>query len=97
METIIGLLFSKIGGILAGVLGVLGLYLWGKWQKGKREQAETRADSAEAVAGAHEDIREIERETKKENARIDGLDVGGVVESFNRLYIGPGDKPPPES
>ncbi len=97
MGTILSLIFSKVGGILAGVLGVLGLYLWSKWQKGKKEKAEARANTAEIVVGAHEDIQEIERETKKENARIDGLDVDGLVESFNRLYVGPGDTPPPES
>ena len=54
MGTILSLVFSKVGGILAGALGILGLYLWGKWQKGKREKAEAQVQGLQAVTGAHE-------------------------------------------
>jgi cytoskeletal protein RodZ len=48
-------IFSKIGAAVAAVLGVLGLWLWGKHQQTKREQAEARAKVAETRVEVNED------------------------------------------
>lgn len=44
---ILGMLWSKLGAGAAAILGILALWLWGRRQQVKRQQAEARAEVAE--------------------------------------------------
>ena len=47
MGWVVSLLFSKVGAVLAGALGVLALWLRTSWLKRRAEKAEARARTAE--------------------------------------------------
>jgi hypothetical protein len=52
---IFSLIFSKLGAWAGAVLGVLALWLWGRRQQAKRQQAEARAQVAETTIEVKEE------------------------------------------
>jgi hypothetical protein len=93
MEIVLSLLFSKFGAVLAGVLGVLGLWFRMAWLNRRAEQAEARARTAETQA----EIQKTEAEYAPKIEQVDEAgrsgDAAAVADSINRLW---GDKAKPE-
>ncbi|MBW1953830.1 MAG: hypothetical protein JRI66_12255, partial [Deltaproteobacteria bacterium] len=71
MSWFLSLLFSKVGAILAGALGVLALLLKGKWHKYQAQKAEARAKTAEAEVQIAKTDLEVERHVQEEKARVE--------------------------
>ena len=93
MEWLLSLLFSKVGVVLAGSLGVLALWFRTAWLRRRAEKAEARARTAEAQVG----IQKVEAEyapdiRQTEEAGRTG-DAGRLADLINRLW---GDKTKPE-
>jgi len=68
-----------VGAILAAVMGVLGLWLWGKHQQAKLQEAEARAEVAETTL-------EVKREEEQRHEKVDNsspmsLWITGAVSS----------------
>lgn len=96
METVLGLVFSKFGGILVALLGALGVLLWGKYQKSRAEmykdrliQARATAEENARVVEAHEKIQEakdeINPELKKTDAQVAAGDDAGLAGDLSNL------------
>lgn len=73
---ILSLLFSKLGAIGAGILGVLALWFYGRHQKSKREQAEARAEVAETTL-------EVKDEIEKRETAVDDMDDDDITEYWD--------------
>ena len=87
METIIALVFSKIGAVLVGAGGLVALWLWGKWHKSQAEKYKEAARRLEVTVETHEVKEEMRRETEKEVAELDKLagDSNAISDAYNRL------------
>jgi len=93
MEWLLSLLFSKAGAVLAGALGVLGLWVRTAWLRRRAEKAEARARTAEAQV----EIQKVEtgyapKIKQVEEAGSTG-DAAAVADVINQLW---GDKTKPE-
>ncbi|MFZ5451681.1 MAG: hypothetical protein ACOZF2_07395 [Thermodesulfobacteriota bacterium] len=93
MDWLLGLLFSKIGAVLAGVLGVLALWLRMALLRRRAENAEARARTAEAQV----EIQKVEAEYAPKIDRVEEAgrsgDAPAVADLINRVF---GDKAKPE-
>lgn len=82
-------LFSKIGGVVAGALGILGLFLGYKYQQNRAEKAEARADGYQAQAEIAQGREEVQSETDKvvegTHAKVEAGDAAGLSDDFNNL------------
>jgi hypothetical protein len=86
---IFSLLFSKLGGFLAGAIGVLGLFLGYKYQKNRAESAEARADGYQAqaeIAHGREEVQdEVDKVVKGTAQKVQAGDTAGLSDDFNTL------------
>lgn len=65
MEELLNLVFSKLGAILAGAMGLLALWLRGAWYKRRAERAETAAAGLEAKVEHQKTVRNIDQATER--------------------------------
>jgi len=88
MDWLLGLLFSKIGAVLAGVLGVLAVWLRMVLMKRRADNAEARAKTAEAQV----EIQKVEAEYAPKIDRVEEAgrsgDAAAVADSINRMWGG---------
>jgi len=93
MEWLLSLLFSKAGAVLAGALGVLGLWFRATWLRRRAEKAEARARVAETQV----EIQKVETEYAPKIEQVekagDTGDAAAVADVINQLW---GDKTKPE-
>jgi hypothetical protein len=89
IESIIALIFSKLGGLAAAMGGLLALWLWGKWNKRRAEKAEARADGLQAQIAIQDERERIQDETDQQVKKVDDMvqagDAPGLSDAFNRL------------
>ena len=89
INTIINTLFSKLGGLVAAVGGVLALLLWGKWNKRRAYKAEARADGLQTQIDIHDAREKIQDETDQHIKKVDEMvqagDALGLSDAYNRL------------
>ena len=82
-------LFSKLGGIVAGALGILGLFLGYKYQQARAEKAEARADGYQAqaeIAQGREEVQdEVDKVVEKTHQKVQAGDAAGLSNDFNTL------------
>ena len=95
METILSLIFSKLGA-LGGVLALLGgLWARGWWYKRQADNARRERDGLLAQAEISQAQESIRVETEKNKEKIDEMvqnaDAAGMSDYFNR-GVQPGDK-----
>jgi hypothetical protein len=93
MDWLLSLLFSKVGAVLAGALGVLAVWLRVALLKRRAEKAEARARTAEAQV----EIQKVEAEYAPKIERVEEAgrsgDAAAVADLINRMF---GDKAKPE-
>ena len=93
MEWLLSLLFSKVGAVLAGSLGVLALWFRTAWLRRRAERAEERARTAETQV----EIQKVETEYAAKIEQVekagDTGDAAAVADVINQLW---GDKTKPE-
>jgi len=93
MDWLLSLLFSKVGAVLAGALGVLAVWLRVALLKRRAEKAEVRARTAEAQV----EIQKVEAEYAPKIERVEEAgrsgDAAAVADLINRVF---GDKAKPE-
>ena len=91
MEWLLSLLFSKVGAVLAGVMGVLAVWLRVALLKRRAEKAEARARNAEAQV----EIQKVEAEYAPKIDRVEEAgrsgDAVAVADSINRMWGGKSD------
>jgi hypothetical protein len=91
MDWLLSLLFSKVGAVLAGALGVLPVWLRMVLLKRRAEKAEARARSAET----HVEIQKVEAEYAPKIDRVEEAgrsgDAVAVADSINRMWGGKTD------
>jgi hypothetical protein len=63
MDWLLSLLFSKVGAVLAGALGVLAVWLRVALLKRRAEKAEARARTAEAQVEIQKNVQMVESGT----------------------------------
>lgn len=86
---ILSLILSKFGAVIAGAVALVGMWLYGKHQKSKREEAESRAEVAEVTL-------EVEHEQKKREEKVDDMGHGDILnywKSGSGLRHEAGDSP----
>jgi len=91
ISTILTVIFSKLGGLVAGVLGVIGLVLWGKYHQRRAEVAEHNVKVAQAKVEISEARQEVKDETERDVEKIRQASNNGsaLIDAYNRLC---GDK-----
>jgi hypothetical protein len=93
MDWLMSMLFSKIGAILAGALGVLAVWLRVALLKRRAEKAEARARTAETQV----EIQKVEAEYAPKIERVEEAvrsgDAAAVADLINRVF---GNKAKPE-
>jgi len=93
MEWLLSLLFSKVGAVLAGSLGVLAFWFRTAWLRRRAEKAEARA----RVADTQVEIQKVETEYAPKIEQVekagDTGDAAAVADVINQLW---GDKTKPE-
>ena len=93
MDWLLSLLFSKVGAVLAGALGVLTLWIRMAWLRRRAERSEARARTAEAQV----EIQKVETEYAPKIEQVekagDTGDAAAVADVINQLW---GDKTKPE-
>jgi len=93
MKWLLSLLFSKVGAVLAGALGVLTLWIRMAWLRRRAEKSEARARTAEAQV----EIQKVEAEYAPKIKQVEEAggtgDAGAVADVINQLW---GDKAKPE-
>jgi len=72
-------IFSKIGAIGAALLAFVGLFLWGKHQQAKRQQAEAEKVAAESRAEVAETTVEVKQEEEQRHEKVDQSDPDDLV------------------
>jgi len=86
---IFSLLFSKLGGLLAGALSILGLFLGYKYQQNRAEKAEARADGyqaqAEIAQGREEVQHEVDKVVEETHQKVEAGDAAGLSSDLNNL------------
>jgi hypothetical protein len=86
MDWLVGLLFSKVGAVLAGALGVLAVWLRVACLRRRAENAEARARTAEAQV----EIQKVEAEYAPKIDRVEEAgrsgDAAAVADSINRMW-----------
>jgi len=91
MDMLLSLLFSKVGAVLAGALGVLAVWLRMALLKHRAENAEARARTAETQV----EIKKVEAEYAPKIDRVEEAgrsgDAAGVADSINRMWGGKAD------
>jgi hypothetical protein len=91
MDWLLGLLFSKVGAILAGALGVLAIWLRMACLRRRAEKAEARARTAETQV----EIQKVEAEYAPKIDRLEEAGKSGdavaVADSINRMWGGKTD------
>ncbi|MBM4289418.1 MAG: hypothetical protein FJ135_14960 [Deltaproteobacteria bacterium] len=89
MDWLLSLLFSKVGAVLAGALGVLALWFRTAWLRRRAEKAEARARVAETQV----EIQKVETEYAPKIEQVekagDTGDAAAVADLINRVF---GDK-----
>lgn len=89
IASLLSLIFSKLGGYLAGALGILGLFLGYKYQKSRAEKAKTRANGYQAQAGIAQGRQEVQDEVdkvvEKTHQQVQAGDAAGLSGDFNNL------------
>lgn len=70
---ILKMIFSKLGVITGTILGVLGLWLWGKRQQTKRREAEAKLEVAEKNI-------EVKKEEDKRHEKVDSMSPDELVD-----------------
>jgi hypothetical protein len=88
MDWLLSLLFSKVGAVLAGALGVLAVWLRVACLRRRAENAEARARSAEAQV----EIQKVEAEYAPKIDRVEEAgrsgDAAAVADGINRMWGG---------
>lgn len=91
MDWLLSLLFSKVGAVLTGVLGVLAIWLRVVLLKRRAEKAEAQARTAEAQV----EIQKVEAEYAPKIDRVEEAgragDAAAVADSINRMWGGKAD------
>jgi len=91
MDWLLSSLFSKVGAVLAGALGVLAVWLRVALLKRRAEQAEARTRTAEAQV----EIQKVEAEYAPKIDRVEEAgrsgDAAAVADSINRMWGGKAD------
>jgi hypothetical protein len=91
MDWLLSLLFSKVGAVLAGALGVLAVWLRVACLRRRGEKAEARARSAETQV----EIQKVEAEYAPKIDRVEEAgrsgDAVAVADSINRMWGGKTD------
>ena len=86
MDLLLSLVFSKVGAVLAGALGVLAVWLRVAWLRRRAENAEARARTAEAQV----EIQKVEAEYAPEIERVEEAgrsgDAAAVADLINRVF-----------
>ena len=84
MEWLLSLLFSKAGAAIAGVLGVLALWLRGAWHKRRAKKAEAAAAGLEAKVEHQERVKNLDQETERAKDELEETAQGsdGLVDYF---------------
>ena len=73
-------IFSKIGAIGAAIVAFVGLFLWGKHQQAKRQQAEAEKVAAESRAEVAETIVEVKAEEEQRHEKVDESDPDELID-----------------
>ena len=86
MEWVVSLLFSKVGAVLTGALGILALWLRTSWLKRRAEKAEAQARTAETQV----EIQKVEAEYAPEIEQVEKAgesgDADAVADLINRRW-----------
>jgi hypothetical protein len=95
LTTIISLIFSKIGALFAGAVGVFGLWFWGRIQKGRADKATAVAQQQAAVIEVYKDDKATDQEVADEKARIESapVDTWNLDNELQRLAESSGNAP----
>ena len=70
-------IFSKVGAALGALLGVLGLWFWGRHNQAKRQEAEALAEVAETTLA-------VKEEQEKRHEKVDQLTPDELVDYWRR-------------
>ena len=88
MDMLLSLLFSKVGAVLAGVLGILAVWLRVALLKRRAEKAEDRARTAEVQV----EIQKVEAEYAPKIDRVEEAgrsgDAAAVADIIKRVFGG---------
>jgi len=87
---ILSLILNKFGAVIAGAIALISLWFYGKHQKAKREEAESRAEVAEVTL-------EVEHEQAKREDAVDKMDSGDILNYWKSPGVRheAGDSPAP--
>lgn len=82
-------LFSKLGALLAGAVGILGLFLGYKYQQNRAEKAEAKADGYQAqaeIAQGREEVQDaVDKAIEGTTQKVQAGDSVGLSDDFNNL------------
>jgi hypothetical protein len=95
MESILSLIFSKLGALGAILMALGGLWLRGWWYKSRAERAEREREGLQVQVEITQAQGEITAETERRKEKIDEMvqsgDAAGLSAYFNRR-VQSGDK-----
>jgi hypothetical protein len=94
MSTILSLLWSKFGAVLALLVGVVGMWLRMKFLKNKVKKLEAKTEAAKTETEILREDDRIDREAEHDKQEaFERIDNGGDFESeFNKLRGRQGNK-----
>jgi len=69
---ILSFILSKFGAVITGAIALICMWLYGRHQKAKREEAESRAEVAEVTL-------EVKHEQAKREEVVDKMDSGDIL------------------
>jgi hypothetical protein len=83
---ILSLIFSKLGGLVAGALGFLAIFLWGKYKSHQVKALKAENAGLKAEKELAKDIQEVKDETNKKLEEADKMDVNSLADAFSKLH-----------
>jgi hypothetical protein len=86
MGMLLSLVFSKLGAILAGSLGVLALWLRGTWHERQAQKARQEAEDWQTAAEIAKNDLKVEQNVQDEKQKVDAASGPDALRTeFDRL------------